>query len=384
MKIAIVQDELIRRGGAEQVTLLMHAAFPDAPIYTSSYSPEDTYDAFKKCDIRMSWFGHFAKSENMLKAFFYPFSIWAMRNIKLQDYDVVFISTTNCAKFVSTNPDNLFIAFCHFPFRLAWYPDSYNQVKKSKGIMRFLYMSVINRLKKLDYDASKKINWFITNTPDIKERIEGCYHPQNEVSVIPASIPCRNFFVADCPTEDYYLIVSRFEPYKKIEMAIESFNSMPDKKLIIVGKGSLKPACILMAKKNISFLENVSSSDISKLYSNCKAFIFPQEEDYGLTPLEANASGRPVIAFGKGGITNTMIPYTNNSKKSTAVFFDEQTAFKLQEAIILFETLAFDPIFIRQHAEEFDEDVFIDKIRKFVIDKYGKNKSAKLKVTYSD
>lgn len=370
MKIAIVHDELIRRGGAEQVTLLMHAAFPDAPIYTSSYNPNNTYDAFKECDIRISWLGHFIKNENVLKTFFYPFSIWAMRNIKLHEYDVVFISTTTSAKFVSTKPQNLFIAFCHFPFRLAWYPESYEQVRNATGLMKFIYGYVVKRLKKLDYYAAQKIDWFITNTSDIKNKIQECYHPKNDVFVIPASIPCRNFYVEKNPSKDYFLVVSRFEAYKKIDLVIETFNKFPNKKLIIIGKGSQKAKCVAMAEKNVFFLEGVSTLEIARLYANCNAFIFPQEEDYGLTPIEANASGRPVIAFGQGGVTNTMIPYDMEIKKSTALFFYKQTPEVLADAIIKFEALEFDPQFIRKHAEQFDENVFVNNIKEFVNNKY--------------
>ena len=371
MKIAIVHDELVRRGGAEQVTLLMHRAFPEAPIYTSCYNPQNTYAEFENCDIKVSKLSRFAKDEDRLKKLFYPFGIWAMRNINLKQYDVVFISTTTGAKFVTTSSKSLFIAFCHYPFRLAWFPEQYEQVTKSEGLKKLLYRIVVSRLKRLDYKAASKIDWFITNTPHIKSLIENCYNPQNPIAVIPASIPCSNFHVEPNPTEDYYLLISRIESYKKVDIVIDAFNKMPNKRVIIVGKGSQKKDFIKVANSNIEFREGLSKEEIAQLYSNCKAFIFPQQEDYGLTPIEANASGRPVIAYGKGGVTYTTISYTTDSKKATAVYFEEQTSECLMKAIKLSETLDFDPNFIRKHAEQFDEQHFINSIQNFIKEKFS-------------
>lgn len=371
MKIALVHDELVRRGGAEQVTLLMHKAFPDAPIYTSCYNPDNTYPDFKQCDIRTSWLNKFVQSEKWLKRLFYPFSIWAMQNIDLSDYDLVFISTTNCAKYVKVSPNTLFVSFCHYPFRLAWFPESYQQVAMSQGIKKFFYKFVVSRLRSVDYKAAQRIDSYITNTPEIKKIIEDCYNPKKEIQVIPASISCANFYVSKKPTEDYYLVVSRIESYKKVDLVIEAFNQLPKKKLIIIGKGSQKKMFQRMANSNIEFMEGISKEKLADLYANCKAFIFPQEEDYGLTPIEANASGRPVIAYAKGGVLYTTIPFIKNSKKSTSVLFDRQTIDSLIGAINLADSLEFDPDFIRNHAEGYDEGLFIDKIRTSIIEKYN-------------
>jgi glycosyltransferase involved in cell wall biosynthesis len=143
-----------------------------------------------------------------------------------------------------------------------------------------------------------------------------------------------------------------------------------------VGKGSQKEYCQKIAGQNIEFREGISTEEIRELYANCKAFLFPQEEDYGLTPIEANASGRPVIAYGKGGVTYTTIPYQGDPKKCTAIYFERQTRQDLIEAIKLSENLNFDPAFIRKHAEQFDESIFIDKIRSFINEKYDANEKS--------
>ncbi len=371
MKIAIVHDELVRRGGAEQVTLLMHQAFPDAPIYTSCYNPELTYDEFKHCTVITSWFNRLARTEKNLKRLFFPFSIWAMRSMKLKGYDVVFMSTTTCAKFVQVDAGTTVIAFCHYPFRLAWFPNSYEEYKKSVGLHRLAFNATISMIRSIDLKTSRRINWHITNTPLVKNIIERCYNPANEVKVIPASIAMKNFNVIENPTEEYYLVVSRLESHKKVNLVISAFNKLTQKKLVIIGAGSDKEKLVNMAGPNIEFLEGLSMSRIAHYYANCKALLFPQEEDFGLVPIEANASGRPVIAYGKGGVTFTTIPYMDDSTQATSLFFQEQTPEAIIEAIGQFEKLKFNPSFIRAHAERFSESEFINSIRTFVEEKYA-------------
>jgi len=196
------------------------------------------------------------------------------------------------------------------------------------------------------------------------------YHQENEIKVINPSVKVENFYVSDA-VSDYYLVVSRFENYKKVDLIINTFNILNDKKLIIVGKGSMESELKKNAGGNISFVNGLNLDELAKMYANCKALIFPQHEDYGITPLEANASGRPVIAYGKGGVLDTMIQFEGDASKATALFFEEQTVDSIIEAINLFETLNFDPKFIRSHAEKFADHVFIEKIRSFVLEKYN-------------
>ena len=369
MKLAIINDELVRKGGAEQVVLSFHKAFPDAPIYTLCYNANKTYPEFASCNIKTSWFGWFIKDENNLKRFFFPFAIWAMRQLDLTDYDVILQSTTHCSKYITVKPGTIVITYCHTPFRLVWRADTYQEVATAGFLKKKLYNMVISMLKKIDKKSAERTDWFITNSKEVVPRIVAAYHPPKPVTVINPPVKCRNFFIAE-KTEDYYLLVSRFEPYKKVDLVIEAFNKMPNRKLIIVGKGSLGDGLKKMAGGNISFLNGLSAKELADCYAKCKGFIFPQLEDYGITPLEANASGRPVIAYGQGGVLDTMLPVQNgNSLTATAVFFEQQTTESLCAAIEYFETLTFDSNFIRQHAETFDEDFFVKKIRKFVEEK---------------
>lgn len=372
MKIAIIQDELVRKGGAEQVVLSFAKAFPQAPIYTLSYNPNTTYPEFNKSKIIVSWFGKLIKSDSNLKRFFFPFGIWAMKAIKLNEFDVVLLSTTHCAKYVKIDPKTIVLTYCHTPFRLVFRPESYQEVTKARGLKALLYKFVVRKLKKIDVKCAARTDYFITNAREVIPRIKEAYSPKRDITVINPPVKCDNFYVSVNPG-NYYLVVSRFEPYKKIDLVIDAFNSMPERKLIIVGKGSMKNELASIAGSNIVFKEGLSILELRDMYANCKALIFPQHEDYGITPLEANASGRPVIAFGIGGVLDTMIPYTNDAAKSTAIFFNKQTVESLSNAIDKFERLKFDPQFIRAHAQNFDEAVFVSRIQAFVTRTFNKH-----------
>ena len=369
MKIALVQDEIVRRGGSEQVLLSFHNAFPEAPIYTLNYNAQNSYPEFKQCNIKTSWFGRFINTEKNLKRFFVPFGIMAMKQLYLKDYDVVLQSTTHCAKYIKTDPRTIVITYCHTPFRLVWNPDSYERVSNAGIIKRKLLNILLKKLKDIDEQSALRTNYFLTNSKEVVPRIQSAYNPLHSITVINPSVKCDKFYISKS-IGDYYLVVSRFEYYKKVDLVIETFNKMPDRKLIVVGKGSREKELKSIAGPNITFLNGLSSADLAKLYANCKAFIFPQLEDYGITPLEANASGRPVIGYNKGGILDTMIPLTDDPLKATAVLFNKQTVESLSEAIEIFETLDFDPLFIRKHAETFDDECFVKKIRDFVFEKY--------------
>jgi len=367
MKIAIVHDELMVRGGAEQVALSMLKAFPDADFYTMCYDPKNTYPEYENYNVRTSLFRYIAKSDALMKRFFFPFGLWAMKVLKIKGYDLVLISTTFCAKHVKTDPGTIVINYTYTPFRLAWNPTSYAQYVNARGLKKLAFDIVIKYLRYTDARAHRKADYFLSMTKETAKRIEDAYHVSN-ITLIRPDVKCRNFHVSD-GEKSYFLLVARLETYKKVDLCIEAFNKLGSK-LIIVGTGTKEKQLKAQAKSNIEFRSGLSITQLSEMYANCKAFIFPQHEDYGITPLEANASGRPVIAYGKGGVLETMIPFKDDASKATAIFFNEQTADSLIAAINQFENLKFDPAFIRQHAKEFDEAIFIDKLRSFVNDKY--------------
>lgn len=365
MKVAIVHDELVRKGGAEQVVLSMHKAFPDAPIYTLCYNSERTYPEFKGANIITSWFQKIGKNDKLVKLLFFPFAMLAMRSMRLRGYDVVLISTTHCAKYIRVDKGTTVVSYCHTPMRVAWRPWSYENLMKKNWLFRKLFLAAASLLRHFDKLAAKRTDFYIANSNGMKAAIEEAYQPKNAVTIINPSVKLHNFYVSD-KVKDYYLVVSRLEPYKKVDLVIDVFNSMPDKKLVIVGKGSQELELKKKANSNIVFLNGLDAEKLARTYAEARALIFPQHEDYGITPLESAASGRPVIAFGKGGIMDTMIPYTYSSAKSTALFFKEQSVQALDSAVKAFEQLTFDPQFIRQYVQHFSENRFIRKMQKFV------------------
>lgn len=368
MKIAIIHDHLTCRAGGEQVALTFHRAFPEAPIYTMAYNADATFPEFKTCDIRTSWLQRISKQESTVKKLFFPLGILAMRSLYLDEYDVVLISGTHCGKYVRVSPKTLVVSYCYTPFRLAWNPSSYSEYANASGVKRFVFEKVVNILRKLDWKYAQRTDFFLAMTQETKIRILEAYKPKNEITIINPPVNNLSNYAVSTKPKAYYLLVSRLEYYKKVDLAINVFNKLSTP-LVVVGKGSKEIELKAMAEKSkIEFRQNLSNQELADLYSNCKAFIFPQYEDYGLTALEANAAGRPVIGFNKGGILDTQIPYTDKTRHATAILFNEQTEDSLTNAIKEFEKVEeeFDPSFIRTHAESFSEEQFIKRIRDFI------------------
>ena len=369
MKIAIIHDSLMVRGGAEQVARCFHEAFPDAPIFTLCYNENQTYSYFKNCNIVQTWMRFLAPNYRTLQLLFFPFGIWAMRGINIRkEYDVILLSTTHCAKYAKVPSNALVINYTYTPFRLAWEPNSYSEYKNAVGLKKYLFNLIVTWLKRYDLKSSKRTDYFIAMTNETALRIKKAYNPSNEIEIINPAVNINNFKVSNSQ-KDYFLIVSRLENYKKVDLAIEVFNRN-GYDLVIVGQGSKADGLKAMANANIRFMNGLSNRELSELYSNAKAFVFPQYEDYGITPLEANASGVPVIAYGKGGVLDTMIPFKSKEEKCTALFFEDQTIESLLNCVEKFQTIEFDSKFIRNHAEKFSEKIFIERIRNAVNEKY--------------
>ncbi|HLL95635.1 MAG TPA: glycosyltransferase [Spirosoma sp.] len=370
MKIALVQDGLMCRAGGEQVALCFHKAFPDAPIYTLCYQPDLTFSEFKDCQIFTSWLQGITKSDKAMKLLFFPLGIWAMQAQDLTAYDVVLMSSTHCAKYVKMRPDSLVINYCHTPFRIAWNPMSYAQYAQAGSLKRKVIDQVLRILRRIDFRAGQRPDVYLANTEETAQRARESYQLRKPVTVLYPPVNSKNFYVNDKP-KNYFLIVSRLEYYKKVDLVVEAFNQL-GYPLVIVGKGINEAQIKARARHNITFMSGLSAEELAKVYAGCRAFICPQHEDYGIAPLEANAAGRPVIAYGKGGVLATQIPVDQDASQATALFFADQTVASLTDAIDRFIGLEheFDAHFIRRHAEEFDEALFIERIQLLVQEKY--------------
>jgi glycosyltransferase involved in cell wall biosynthesis len=362
MKIAIIHDWLTNMGGAERVILAFYDIFPDAPIYTTVYNPDKLPEEFKNIDIRTSFIQKLPKAKTKYNMYL-PFMPTAFEQFNLSEYDVVLSSSSSCAKGVITRPDTLHICYCHTPMRYAW--DFYNEYKESapKWQKRFIPY-LMNYIRMWDRLSADRVDYFIANSNAVAKRIKKHYRRDSVVINPPVN---ADFYKPIDEDADYFLIVSRLVEYKRIDIAVDAFNDLK-LPLIIIGDGPEKEKLQKMAKNNIKFLGRIPDEEVRKYYAKCRAFIFPGEEDFGITPLEAQASGRPVIAFGKGGVFDSVVDGV------TGIFFKEQHKESLKEAIIKFKDMKFDKNAIRKHAETFDINVFKQRIYDFVVEKYNELK----------
>lgn len=368
MKVALVHDWLPFMGGAERVLTNFLEIYNDAPIYTTIANKDKLDYPLNKANIITSNLQKEGKNvENHRRLF--PFMPTAIESFNLNEFDIVLSSSSSVAKGVITNPNTMHICYCHSPMRYGWefsYEYAGKMSGKSKLKNKFLNY-FLSGIRLWDNASADRVDYFIANSENVARRI--WKHYRRESVVIHPPVRCKLFKPCDID-EDYFLIVSRLQEYKRIDVAIEAFNKnkLP---LVIIGDGPDREKLEKMANSNIKFLGRQSDEVIKEYYSKCRAFIFPGEEDFGITPLEAQASGRPVIAYGKGGALETVV------ENVTGIFFERQCSEDLNEAINKFNNCKFDKNEIRKHAEKFDEEIFKIKINKYVNECYEEFKSTK-------
>ncbi len=357
MKVALVHDYLNQMGGAERVILAFHEIFPTAPIYTSIFDPQRVDPAFQSMDIRTSFMQKFPLVTRHHQPYlpFYPF---AMESLDLRGYDLVLSSSSAFAKGVITRPETMHISYCHTPMRWCWNYDEYIEREQLGGMARRVLPFMITGLRVWDQTSAMRVDYFIANSPVVAERIAKYY--RREAVVIPPPVDVGHFsFDPTARTEDYFLILSRLVPYKRIDLAIEACNKL-QLPLVIIGNGRDEERLKRLAGPTIRFMGWLSDEEKGYYYTHCRALLFPGEEDFGITPLEAQACGRPVIAYGAGGALASIVDGV------TGKFFKYQTAASLAEALATFDERGFDPQTIRNHALEFDMPRFHRRIQQFI------------------
>jgi len=355
MKVAIVHEYLNQYGGAERVLEALHELFPEAPVYTLIHDPHSMPDFYQKWNIRESPYLKRKFIRRHYKSFFFLYPIF-VEHFNLREYDLVISSSYAYAHGVLTSPSTCHICFCHTPMRFVWVqPDKYRE-KVSKPL-RWIYDGLIHLLRLWDQSASQRPDYYIAASRIVAERVQRYY--RRESVVIHPPIDIARFYSLESQ-ENYYLLVSRLVlPYKRIDLAIDAFNQL-GLPLKIAGDGTDRPQLEKLAKSNIQFLGHLTGSNLVDAYAKCKALIFPGEDDFGIVPLEANACGRPVIAYRAGGVLETQI------ENITAVYFNQPTAHSLMEAVQRFETLPVDTNKIRQSASRFDKEIFKQKMKDFI------------------
>lgn len=363
LKVAIIAEELTQLGGAEKVLDAMLEMFPKAPIYTLVWDKEKTQHRYDKFDVRPSFIQKMPFAIKKYK-WYLPFMPAAVESFDLKDFDLIISSSSALIKGVKTHKNQIHICYCHTPTRYLWSDsDSYLLTAPVPGILKPLVKFVFKFLRKWDLKASARPDFFIANAQNIRRRIQKYYH--RDSAVIYPPVECDKFKISD-NLGDYFLFASRLEPYKKADLVIEAFNDMPDKKLKIVGSGTKKEEWQKLAKSNVEFCGRLSDEDLAKTFSRCLAFIFPPEEDFGIALVEAEAAGRPVIAFGKGGSLETVIPGV------TGEFFLPQTPEALKKIIKNFDPKKYNPQTIRKQALKFDKSIFKQELEEYIKDRVTK------------
>ncbi|MCK5459940.1 glycosyltransferase [Candidatus Parcubacteria bacterium] len=360
MKIALVHDMLTQFGGAEKVLKSLADLYPKAPIFTLIYDKKKFGNIFPPERVKTSFLQNFPCAKTKFELYL-PLMPIAIESFNLNEFDLIISSSSSFANGIITKPATKHICYCHTPTRYLWI-DAKNYIDglKYNKFIKALLPPILNRLKTWDKSASSRVNNFIANSENVKERIKKYY--QRDSAVIYPPVETEKF-CASQDRKDYFLIGGRLVSYKKFDLAIKAFNKLKIP-LKIFGTGPDSRKLKKIADKNIRFLGFVSERKKAKLYSSARAFICPHEEDFGITVIEAMASGTPIIAYKKGGAVESV------SEGVSGEFFTEQNYKALADKISNFNSNNYNPLEIKKLAEKFSKNKFKEKIKKFIEKNY--------------
>jgi glycosyltransferase involved in cell wall biosynthesis len=352
MKVAIVYDRVNKWGGAERVLLTLHELFPEAPLYTAVYDAKKAPWArvFPKVVPSFLQKIPFLNKKHEFISYLTPL---AFESFNFSEYDLVISVTSESAKGIVVRGRH--ICYCLTPTRYLW--SSYDFYFRNP-FLKIISKPVVNYQRNWDFLAAQRPNELIAISTAVQKRIKKYYQRKSQIVFPPVDLS-KFDSQKTYSKKDYYLLVSRLVPYKKVNLAIEAFNRL-GKKLIVVGTGSQSLRLKYLAKRNISFIKNPSDSELAKLYGEAKALIFPQEEDFGIVALEAQAMGTPVIAFEKGGATDTVI------SGKTGIFFEKQTVGSLIKAVADFEKMKFEQKEVKANAQRFSKEFFKQSLLRII------------------
>lgn len=352
-KVAIIHYWLVNMRGGEKVIEAMLDVFPEADIYTHVIDPDKISEAIKNRLAGTTFIQQLPQASKWYQ-YYLPLMPYALEQLDLRKYDLILSSESGPAKGVITSPDALHVCYCHSPMRYAW--DMYHDYTEHLSpLKKFLSAIMMHKLRLWDLASASRVDHFIANSSFVQKRIAKFYRRESEVIFPPVNI--EDYYLAE-ETGDFYLMVGQLVGYKNTRLAVEAFNKNR-KKLVIIGMGEELESLKQLAEANVTFLGYQSSEVIRDHYARCQALIFPGIEDFGLVPVEAMASGRPVIALKKGGAVDTVV------ENKTGVFFNEATVASLNQAIMQFEAKrdTFDAKNIRAHAKQFDVALFKQRLR---------------------
>lgn len=365
MKVAIVHDWLVTHGGSEKVLSEILKLYPNADLFSLiDFLREEQRELILNKKVTTSFIQNLPFSKRVYRSYL-PLMPLAVEQLDLSRYDLVISSSHAVAKGVLTGPSQLHISYVHSPMRYAW--DLQHQYLKesnlNKGIKGLITKQILHKMRIWDVRTSYGVDEFIANSQFIAKRIWKAYRRNSTVIYPPVAI---NDFTFSNNKEDYYLTASRMVPYKKIDLIVEAFNELKDKKLIVIGDGPDFHKIKKKAGGNVSLLGHCSFKELDSYLKSAKAFVFAAEEDFGIIPVEAQACGTPVIAYGKGGVLETVQGLENNNP--TGIFFGEQTVSSIVKAIKQFEVeyCRIKPQACLENAKRFSKDIFISQFHDFV------------------
>lgn len=353
VRVALVHDWLNQMGGAENVLEEFVALFPGSPIYTSMYGPDRMPDSYRNLPIRTSFMQHLPRVMDHHQAYL-PFYPAAFQSTDLSRFDLILSNKSGFCHGVRARNGRctaMHVCYCLTPTRFLWLYEQYRQRERISGLLDLGLKPLLALLRRWDYAAAQRVDHFIAISKTVQERIRTIYG--RESVVIHPPVNTRRFTPdPSVPVGDFYLIVSRLIPYKRIDLAVKAFQGLPNERLLVVGSGRARQSLEALAGPNVSFLGWQPGERQLELMRGCKAFLFPGLEDFGIAPVEAMSAGRPVIAFRGGGALDTVIP------GKTGEFFDVQTPESLQQAVDQFDFNSYDPTVCRAQAEQFSQEEF--------------------------
>lgn len=366
-RVALVHDWLTGMRGGEKILEVLCELFPEATVFTLLHNKGTMSPTIERMKIKTSFIQRLPMKATKYRHYL-PLMPLAVSSLDFSGYDLIISTSAAVAKGAVPRNGALHICYCNSPMRYVW--DQYGEYfgKGRAGLLTRSVMAVVAPyLRYWDVKTCNRVHYFIANSNNVAERISRIYRRSSDVIYPPVS---TDQFKVSLRDDGYYLVVSALVPYKRVDLAIEAFNTNGEK-LLIVGSGPEREKLETMARNNIEFLGWQSGERLASLYAGCRALIFPGVEDFGIVPLEAMSSGKPVVAFGKGGALETVVA---EGSSPTGIFFYDQTIESLLSALTLLAQMKFDPSAIRQHAETFDRTIFKQRMGEYIERRFNESK----------
>lgn len=355
MKVAIVHDFLLKLGGAERVVKVLADMFPKAPIYTLLYDEKEVGEVFPADRVRVSFLDKYPEFLRKRYRYLTHKMPRAAEELDLEEFDLVISSSSAFAHGILVPLHTKHLCYCHSPMRYAWdWSSEYRKENKLKGLKNMMSSFLLKYLRQWDRVAADRPDAYIANSANVQKRLRKYYDKESDIIHPPVN---TDRFRAKEEHSNYFLIVSTLTPYKRIDLAVETFNKT-GRRLVIIGEGPQRKYLENIAGDNIDFLGFKDDETVKEYMENCRAFIFPGEEDFGIAPVEAMACGKPVLAFAKGGLTESVI------SGKTGEFFFEPNVEAMEDGLarLMYNEKFYKPATIRRHALQFSQEVFEKKI----------------------